>query len=216
MTTRRKFLSSAATILAGGAFALLFPISGRAARRFKKRNYIFIDMDIVRRDEFVLAKIPSIRALKAEGYAVAFIKNEHFGNEPFYPERQGVALHLAKIKRCNSAIHFSAFNHSVFHADDGGERQLKLDAENFILENKNKPFFLHWTHHPTLHSQEDVLKIRRKKGDFDISQNKVVNVDIKPSVNIAVNMIRKKLKELGIAGNTTLLYSQNNGRHDIA
>jgi len=61
-----------------------------------------------------------------------------------------------------------------------------------------------------------VLKIRRKKGDFDISQNKVVNVDIKPSVNIAVNRIRKKLKELGIAGNTTLLYSQNNGRHDIA
>ena len=88
-------------------------------------------------------------------------------------------------------------------------------ALNFIVENKNNPFFLylsHWEVHTPIAAQQErvdyfIGKLKRRSGEnFD----PVYAAEIE-QVDLSVGRILKKLEESGLEENTVVIFTSDNG-----
>lgn len=114
--------------------------------------------------------------------------------------------------------------------------RMNAQAVDFIERNQDEPFFLYLSHyavHTNLHGQPDVVDHFRAKPESGGSPPSDANPENDPYkkwpadyfapqnnphlaaqlkvIDEGVGMIRKKLQELGIAGNTVIIFTSDNG-----
>ncbi len=99
--------------------------------------------------------------------------------------------------------------------------RMNVEAVDFIQRRRDEPFFLYLSHyavHTRLAGREDLLaKYRRKPGAGDDPKSRRNNVHLAAqleAIDQGVGMIEGKLNELGLAKNTIVIFTSDNGGED--
>jgi arylsulfatase A-like enzyme len=166
-------------------------------------------------------------ALKPLGYVSAHIGKWHLGGKGFGPEDQGFALNLAGTDGGSppGPGGYFRFQTPTLKADDDAEYltdRLTTEAERFIENNRDKPFFLYLCHfavHIPLQAKPDLIakyQAKRKAPWQDDpkkapAQDNPVYAAVLESLDQGVGRVMRKLDELGLADDTLLVFMSDNG-----
>jgi arylsulfatase A len=169
-----------------------------------------------------LEEVTVAKALKPAGYICASIGKWHLGGPKYNPEHQGFDLNVAGCDIGSPATYFWPYegkSHTVPGLKAGGHEgeyltdRLTDAAENFIEQNKDRPFFLYFAHyavHVPLQGKPAVVKKYRAKAAQG-GQTNAVYAAMVESVDDSVGRILHKLETLGIASNTVVVFMSDNG-----
>ena len=159
------------------------------------------------------------RALKNAGYATASIGKWHLGPARFWPDKQGFDLNLGGCDRGQPPTYFSPYH--IPTLPDGPPGEFLTDREcaealRFMEQNRTRPFFLYLPHHAVhtpLMGKTNVIskyeaKVRAKPG---LAQHNAVYAALVESVDESVGRILGTLDELGLADNTVVVFTSDNG-----
>ena len=138
---------------------------------------------------------------------------EHGFDETLISENRGIAG--------GSYFHPYHFNREIHPRLPGKEYlvdRMNLEAVEFIERHRNESFFLflsHYAVHTKLVGKPDrVAEYQKKPGAGKGEQAKINNVHLAAqleSIDEGVGMIVDKLEELGLTGNTLLIFTSDNG-----
>ena len=162
-------------------------------------------------DEKTIAEI-----LKGLGYRTASVGKWHLGGEGFHPEQQGFDVNIGGDHRGSPKSYFGPFDFPNLTGGPGTflTERLTEGAERFIRESAGKsPFFLympHYTVHTPLQAPEEMTARYRAKLGGKAFPNPVYAAMVE-SFDQSLGRIRKTLDELGIAGETILIVTSDNG-----
>jgi len=166
--------------------------------------------------ELPLAEVTIAEALKAAGYACASIGKWHLGGEPYYPDKQGFDLNVGGTAKGQPPRYFSPYGIPTLADGPKGEYltdRLADEAEKFIEQNRDRPFFLYLPHfavHTPIQGKEEITaKYARKPPDGD--QKNATYAAMIESVDDSVGRVMKKLQDLGLADRTVLFFMSDNG-----
>ena len=143
-----------------------------------RRSYAF---ERLKSPEFLqqlpLEEITIAEALKQHGYRTAHIGKWHLGEDPFGPLQQGFDL---QVPRWNKGWPKAGY-YAPFELDGLGDEpgqyltdRLSDEAEAFIAENKNRPFFLYMSHfavHDPIHGRPDLNKKYKDKLTLNVKSD---------------------------------------------
>ena len=172
-------------------------------------------------------------ALKQAGYATGIIGKWHLtgyanhGAKEFPPNVHGFDETMVSENRGiggGSYFHPYHFNREIEQRIEPKEYlvdRCNLEAIEFIERRKDERFFLYLSHyavHTRLVGREDlVAKYAKKPGAGKDNKSKKNNVHLAAQLELideGVGMIMAKLDELGIAENTVLIFTGDNGGED--
>jgi len=173
------------------------------------------------RQELPLEETTLAEALKTAGYATAHIGKWHLGGEGFGPEKQGFDLNIGGDHAGTPLSYFGPF-HNQQRAMPGLEQsdsseyltdRLTSEAERFIEQSKDRPFFLYLAHyavHIPLKAKDELIARYRslKPGEH---QTNVIYAAMIESVDESVGRIVRKLEDLRLAENTVIFFTSDNG-----
>jgi arylsulfatase A-like enzyme len=152
--------------------------------------------------------------LKSAGYATAAIGKWHLG-EGTTPEQFGFDLNLGGDQRGQPPRYVSPYG--LPKLPDGPSGEFLTDRESaeamrFIEAHRERPFFLQLWHYavhtPIAGKPEAVKRFQARKGD---DQRNPVYAALLESVDESVGRIRAQLERLGVATNTVLVFTSDNG-----
>jgi arylsulfatase A len=162
------------------------------------------------------------KALKPAGYVSASVGKWHLGGPEYYPQRQGFDLNIAGTHYGHPASYFWPYEgktHTVAGLREGGHQgeyltdRLTAEAEKFIEQNKDHPFFLYLPHYavhgPLQGKPAVVAKYKAKKPVAE--QKNAVYAAMVEGVDDSVGRILAKLDALGIADRTVVVFFSDNG-----
>jgi arylsulfatase A-like enzyme len=172
-------------------------------------------------------------ALKRGGYATGIIGKWHLtgyanhGAKEFSPDLHGFDEVIVSENRGiggGSYFHPYHFNREIEKRLPGREYlvdRCNLEAVEFIERHKDGPFFLYLSHYAVhtrlLGKDELVAKYEKKpgagKGDRARRNNPHLAAQLE-SIDEGVGMVMDKLDELGLADNTVLIFTGDNGGED--
>jgi arylsulfatase A-like enzyme len=181
-----------------------------------------------------LEEVTIAEALKEAGYATAFVGKWHLGGPEFYPDKQGFDLNIGGCKLGSPPSYFSPYKIPTLKDGPAGEYltdRFTQEAVKFVKASKDKPFFLYLSHHavhtPLQAKPELVEKYKSKakklvsgglpefrtdgKRQFRQIQNHAVYAAMLQSLDESVGRIMKELDELGLATNTIIMFTSDNG-----
>jgi arylsulfatase A-like enzyme len=169
-----------------------------------------------------LEEVTVARALKPLGYTSASIGKWHLGGEPYYPEKHGFDVNIGGTDRGSPPNYFFPYKNKAFQIpglEQGKEgeyltNRLTTEAEQFIANNKDRPFFLYFAHyavHIPLQAKKEVVAKYQAKAKPDQAQNNPVYGAMVESVDNSVGRILAKLDELRIADRTVIFFMSDNG-----
>lgn len=165
------------------------------------------------------------KALKPAGYTSAVIGKWHQGGPDYSPLHHGFDVNVAGGDIGHPASYFWPFGAENNHhrvpglAERGGKEgdyltdQLTDEAEKFIAANKDKPFFLYFAHyavHTPLMAKPDKLAKYKAKTPVDEQKNATYAAMIE-SMDESVGRILRQLETLGLADNTVVVFTGDNG-----
>jgi arylsulfatase A-like enzyme len=151
------------------------------------------------------------QALKAAGYATGMFGKWHLGNaDAHHPARRGFDEALV-----SGSGHF---NFTTTPAVDYPKGQYLADfltdrAVDFIGRHQDRPFFLYLPHfavHTPIHGKPEYVAAWEKKPARGTHWHATYAAMIQ-SLDESVGRIMARLDELGLAGNTVLIFSSDNG-----
>jgi len=187
-------------------------------------------------EEFTIAE-----ALKQAGYATGFIGKWHLGDQPYYPEHQGFDINIAGYNGGMTPSYFYPYkgpdwNSEIptLHGGEPGEYltdRLTDEAVKFLEANSDRPFLLYLSHyavHTPLQAKDRLVeKYKTGAEAFPPTREprfvtegteKVRQVQDHPvyaamiqSVDESVERVLKKLRQLGLADNTVVIFMSDNG-----
>jgi arylsulfatase A len=135
--------------------------------------------------------------LKPAGYATALIGKWHLGGKGFLPTDQGFDLYYP-----------GQANTEPSQVEGGkGEFDLTRKAEEFIEQNRSKRFFLCLAHnspHINYTAREELIE--KNKGAFEPVYAAMIE-----TLDQAVGQLLRKIDSLGLAENTIVLFTSDNG-----
>ncbi len=141
---------------------------------------------------------------------------EHGFDEAIVSENRGIGG--------GSYFHPYHFNREIEKRLPGREYlvdRCNLEAAEFIERHKDEPFFLYLSHyavHTRLNGKPELIeKYAKKPGAGDGPKARRNNVHLAAqleSIDAGVGMIRAKLDELGLADNTIVVFTSDNGGED--
>ena len=156
-------------------------------------------------------------ALHARGYVCASIGKWHLGDPPDSgPEAQGFDLNVAGWHLGHPRSYFSPYHNPYLPDGPQGEYltdRLTSEAEKFIEDNKDRPFFLYFPHyavHTPLQAKDSITAVFRQRPPDDGQKNAVYAAMIK-SLDESVGRILHKLDELHLRENTLVIFMSDNG-----
>lgn len=172
--------------------------------------------------------------LKEAGYATFFAGKWHLGDEGYYPENYGFDINKGGWDKGSPAGgYFAPFNNPKLENHQAGENltmRLAKETVNFIKGSKDKPFFAYLSfyavHGPIETSKDKWEKYRKKalknelpeqgfeKGDFlpmRKYQDNPVYAGLVETMDDAVGVVLKALKENGLDKNTIVIFTSDNG-----
>ncbi len=173
------------------------------------------------RQELPLEEITVAKTLKAAGYVTASIGKWHLGGEGFGPQKQGFDVNIAGDHSGTPWSYFAPFKNQErtmpgLEKSEPGEYltdRLTAEAEKFIEQNKEKPFFLYLSHYavhtPLAGKAELIAKYQALKSTTE--QTNVVYAAMIESMDESVGRILRKLDALKLSERTIVIFTSDNG-----
>jgi arylsulfatase A-like enzyme len=170
-----------------------------------------------------LEEVTLAEALKGAGYRTAHIGKWHLGGKGFLPEDQGFDVNLGGTAGGSppGPGGFFGFLTPTLKATDKDEYltdRLTVDAERFIEDSRDQPFFLYLCHfavHIPLQGKADLVKKYQAKATagqgLGRGQNNTVYAAMLESVDQSIGRVVKKLEDTGLADNTLVIFTSDNG-----
>ncbi len=168
-----------------------------------------------------LEEITIAEALKPAGYTSCHIGKWHLGADDWYPDRQGFDFNIGGCDFGQPPTYFDPY----FRKGQGaiptleprkqGEYLTDREADeavSFIRRHKDKPFFLYMAHyavHTPIQAKQDLIEKYKAKTPTD--QKNPAYAAMIESVDDAVDKIVAVLDELGLADNTIIFFTGDNG-----
>ncbi|PHS14824.1 MAG: sulfatase, partial [Blastopirellula sp.] len=177
-----------------------------------------------------LEEITIAEALREAGYRTGFMGKWHLGPLPYYyPEHQGFDVNIAGRDYGAPGSYFYPFEGSwtipttgkklIKSSPISGKKgdylvdRLAEEAEKFIRESADQPFFLmlsHYAVHSPLQGKPDKKKQFEKVPQKD-RQGKTDYAAMVASVDDSVGRVMRTLKELKLDQNTLVIFTSDNG-----
>jgi arylsulfatase A-like enzyme len=161
--------------------------------------------------------------LKAAGYTCASIGKWHLGGAGFEPEKQGFDLNIAGDAAGTPLSYFAPYQKNGrtlpgLEQAPAGEYltdRLTAEAEQFIEQNRARPFFLYLPHfavHTPLTAKADLIaKYPPAAGKPRGVQDNPIYAAMIESLDESVGRILKKLAETGLSERTVVCFTSDNG-----
>jgi arylsulfatase A-like enzyme len=196
-----------------GEFKILYPISSDRAWNERAGNADFLD-----------PAVPTLmRQLKAAGYVIGHFGKWHLGSpkEAPRPDAYGVDEYkvvLAGVSREHD--HFPPDCSPERHCAES-TRYVADDGIRFIEQHRNQPFYLNlWTltpHVPLYPTDEEMKPYSDLKADPRIPWPgaKQVYYSVVTEMDRHFGRVLDRLAELGLADNTIVIFSSDNGPENI-
>ncbi len=156
-------------------------------------------------------------AFHAAGFATASIGKWHLGGEPYYPDKHGFDLNLAGTEAPSPKTYFAPYNIPTLPEGPAGEYltdRLALEAEKFLEQHKDKPFFLYLPHfavHLPVQGKRPIIQKYRAKLHAGLMQTNAGYAAMIESLDDAVGAVRRKLDELRLTDHTLVIFASDNG-----
>jgi len=174
------------------------------------------------RQELPLEETTIAEALKQAGYATAIVGKWHLGGEGFEPQRQGFDLNVAGDHTGTPRSYFFPFENKDgkmpgLESGAPGEYlpdRLTTEAERFIEQHQDKPFFLylpHYSVHIPMKAKPELIAKYRVLPKPEKGQNNPVYAAMVESMDESVGRLRRKLEQLGLADDTVFIFTADNG-----
>ena len=175
------------------------------------------------RQHLPLEAVTIAEVLKPAGYVCASIGKWHLGGEGFEPTRQGFDVNIGGDAAGTPLSYFAPYGKPGgktmpgLHDAPAGEYlpdRLTAEAEKFIEQHREKPFFIylpHFTPHTPLTAKADIVKKYPEAKTFHGQQNNPVYAAMLESLDESVGRIVAKLDELKLSDNTIILFTSDNG-----
>ena len=168
-----------------------------------------------------LSEVTIAEALKAHGYATGIVGKWHMGGAGFEPQKQGFDVNVAGDQTGTPRSYFAPFENKAgkmpgLEKAPAGEYltdRLAADAESFIENHKDKPFFLylpHYAPHTPLTAKKEVID-KYKGPPAHGRQSHPTYAAMVESLDDAVGRVVKKLDALKLSDNTIVLFTSDNG-----
>jgi arylsulfatase A-like enzyme len=175
------------------------------------------------------------KALKSVGYATFFAGKWHLGPEGYWPENQGFDINRGGIDRggpYGGKKYFSPYGNPRLTDGPEGEHlpdRLATETASFIRQNKDRPFFAYfpfYSVHTPLMTREDLRKkyeakrerlgLRAEWGregerDVRLVQEHAVYAGMVEAMDLAVGKVLAAIDEAGLADNTIVIFTSDNG-----
>ncbi len=162
--------------------------------------------------------IPNLATLlKSAGYATASIGKWHLGPEACWPEKQGFDINVAGCERGQPPSYFSPYQIPTLTdgpKDEFLSDRLTAEAEKFIEQNKDRPFFLYLPHyavHTPIMAKPEVLAKYQAKAKPDAAQKNAAYAGLIESVDDSVGRLVAKLEQLHLSERTIFIFTSDNG-----
>lgn len=160
--------------------------------------------------------------LKKLGYVTASIGKWHLGGQGFLPQNQSFDVNIAGTAAGSPPGYFPPYSTGRgtlpgLEKAEAGEYltdRLTAEAEKFIEANKNRPFFLYFPHyavHIPLGAKQEMIKKYEQSRPSSGTQTNAVYAAMVESMDESVGRILKKLETLGLAENTMVIFTSDNG-----
>jgi arylsulfatase A-like enzyme len=149
------------------------------------------------RQELPLEEKTLAEHLQAAGYATACVGKWHLGGQGFGPPEQGFDLYYPGQPVTSPS------------ATEGGkgEYDLTAQAEAFLEANRDRPFFLYLAHHsPHIPYAAQTNLIASNRAAFE-----PVYAALIETLDETVGRLLARLDALGLAGNTLVIFTSDNG-----
>ncbi|MBI2946255.1 MAG: sulfatase [Verrucomicrobia bacterium] len=173
------------------------------------------------RQALPLEEVALAEALKSKGYVTAHVGKWHLGGKGFEPQKQGFDLNVAGDHTGTPLSYFHPFQRDGrfmpgLERGEAGEYltdRLTTEAEKFIEQNRDKPFFLYLAHYavhiPLRAKQELVAKFQQSQPSP--SHTNAIYAAMIASVDESVGRLVRKLEELKLTDNTVIIFTTDNG-----
>jgi arylsulfatase A len=146
----------------------------------------------------------------------------HLGGKGFEPQRQGFELNIAGDDTGTPRSYFSPFENKDgkmpgLESGAPGEYlpdRLTTEAERFIEQHQDKPFFLylpHYSVHIPMKAKPELIAKYRVLPKPEKGQNNPVYAAMVESMDESVGRLRRKLEQLGLADDTVFIFTADNG-----
>lgn len=186
-------------------------------------------------DRLALDSPTLAKSLKAAGYATFFAGKWHLGPQGWWPENQGFDHNLGGIDKggpYGGDKYFSPYDNPRLTDGPPGEHlpdRLATEAAKFIAANKDRPFFAYfpfYSVHTPLMARPDLQKKYEEKrarlgltekwgreGERDVrlTQAHAVYAAMVEAMDLAVGKVLEQLDALGLAENTLVIFTSDNG-----
>lgn len=155
--------------------------------------------------------------LKHAGYATASIGKWHLGGPDFFPDKQGFDENIGGCDKGQPPNYFSPYGIPTLSDGPKGEflsDRLTDEALKFIERNKTRPFYIYFPHyavHTPLMGKSNVVAKYEAKADPKNPQHNAKYAALVESVDDSVGRLLAKLDELGLADNTVIVFTSDNG-----
>jgi arylsulfatase A-like enzyme len=164
------------------------------------------------------ADVPTIaQGLKAIGYKTCAIGKWHLGGEGYLPENFGFDVNIAGDNHGHPPSYFGPFNYhnlTGYTVTDYLTEVLTAKAEEFLGSvTRNQPFFLYMAEyavHMPLQAKQALVEKYKLKNQGKPEPDPVYAAMVE-YVDIALGAMRKTLEKLGMAENTILIVTSDNG-----
>lgn len=181
-----------------------------------------------------LEEVTLAEAVKQAGYQTAFIGKWHLGEaSKYWPEHQGFDLNIGGCGKGHPPSYFSPYGITNLTNGPQGEHldeRLASEAMQFIERCGDKPFFLYLSHyavHTPLQARPEVVakyqakaaKLKSTGPEYETDRgSKVRQIQNHPtyaammeSLDASVGRVLAKLDKLGLATNTIVIFTSDNG-----
>jgi arylsulfatase A-like enzyme len=186
-------------------------------------------------EQLSLEYVTLAESLKSHGYTTFFAGKWHLGGEGFSPEDQGFDINMGGLERggpYGGKKYFSPYGNPKLPDGPDGEHlpdRLASEAAKFIEQNHDKPFFVYlpfYSVHTPLIARPDLVEKYEKKrsylGQHDVfgdepprkvrlTQDHAVYAGMVEAMDQAVGKVVAKLDDLGLANDTLVIMTSDNG-----
>ena len=175
------------------------------------------------RQELPLEEATVAELLREAGYVTGTIGKWHLGGEGFEPTRQGFDTNVGGDHAGSPLSYFAPYARDgrtmpgLENAPEGEylTDRLAAEAEQFIERNQKQPFFLYLPHYavhtPIKAKAEFIAKFRSVVPARPGVQNNPIYAAMVDSMDEAVGRVMRKLDALGLAQNTLVIFTADNG-----
>lgn len=174
------------------------------------------------RQELPLEEVTIAEHLKQAGYVTASIGKWHLGGQGFGPREQGFDINVGGNQAGTTYSYFAPYKNKQGQFLPGLEEapegeyltdRLAAEAEKFIKEHRDRPFFLylpHYSVHTPMRAKEEHIQHFPNQPQHG-KQSHPVYAAMLESLDESVGRVLQTLDEQKLADNTIVIFTSDNG-----